>query len=48
MNDVMNLYGADVVAHDNGSVDVTGTSADFAARSLIRGKGVANDWIATF
>ena len=37
--------GADVLTFENGDVAITGTTAGFAERSLVRGKGAQADWI---
>jgi hypothetical protein len=39
------LLGADVLTFENGDVAITGTTAGFAERSLVRAKGVEADWI---
>lgn len=39
-----NLLGADVLVFGNGDVSVTGTDSDFPFNSLVRGKGVDDDW----
>jgi len=41
------LNGADVLVFENGDLSLTGTTPDFAVRSLVRDKGAKADWIKT-
>lgn len=41
------LHGADVLVFENGDMSITGTTAGFAERSLVRNKGEQEDWIKT-
>lgn len=45
MASLESFNGADVLVHDNGDVAITGTTAGFAERSLVRGKGAQADWL---
>jgi hypothetical protein len=38
------MLGADVLRFKNGDVAITGTTPGFITRSLIRGKGMGDDW----
>ena len=45
MASIDSLFGADVLTFENGDVSITGTTAGFAERSLVRAKGAQADWI---
>ena len=47
MASCVSLLGADVLTFENGDVAITGTTAGFAERSLIRAKGAEADWISS-